>query len=74
MKLVAEKCKLQIGIKNIGERKNPAKIESSCKTRFIGGARYLKLEVPLCVRETARRHRPYSKYCRAKADIEFLGR
>jgi hypothetical protein len=61
-------------IKNKDEKNTPKRSPIAVIIRVNGGAKYLKLIVPGCVRITSRRHLPYSKYCFAKERIVDLGR
>ena len=53
------------GIRNIGLTAIPKIMEVTVVKRAVGGARYQRLMVPVWLRETTRRQRPYSKYCLA---------
>lgn len=73
--LTTTPTKYPIGaIKKMDEKSMPAKNPTVLIAKVTGGAKYLKLIVPGCVRITSRRHLPYSKYCFANARTEDLGR
>ena len=62
------------GMNKSGVSRAPAISDTAVARTVNGGARYRRLMLPLCLRVTTLRQRPYSKYCLASALTVERGR